>query len=77
MTDDLVKRLRDEDEGGWVAGLCNQAADRIEALEAQLAAVQFERDGLAGHIAVKFKALYPRRLSDEEMQRLSDTGELP
>ena len=54
-----------------------QAADRIEALEAQLAAVQFERDGLAGHIAAKFKALYPRRLSDEEMQRLSDTGELP
>jgi len=32
QTDELVKRLRDEDEGGWVAGLCNQAADRIEAL---------------------------------------------
>jgi hypothetical protein len=35
QTDELVKRLRDEDEGGWVAGLCNQAADRIEALTAE------------------------------------------
>jgi hypothetical protein len=36
QTDELVKRLRDEDEGGWVAGLCNQAADRIEALTAEI-----------------------------------------
>jgi hypothetical protein len=35
QTDELVKRLRDEDEGGWVAGLCNQAADRLEALAAE------------------------------------------
>ncbi len=36
MTDkELMKRLRDEDEGGWVAGLCNEAADRIEALTAE------------------------------------------
>jgi hypothetical protein len=80
MTDDLVKRLwlaKLLEQDGRESMLPQQAADRIEALEAQLAAVQFERDGLAGHIAAKFKALYPRRLSDEEMQRLSDTGELP
>jgi hypothetical protein len=55
MTDELVKRLRDEDEGGWVAGLCNQAANRIEALTAEneqlrdrLAALDQQAEALGG-----------------------------
>jgi hypothetical protein len=35
MTDDLVKRLREE-EGYYLEGLAGEAADRIEQLEAAL-----------------------------------------
>jgi hypothetical protein len=36
-----------------------------------------KQDDLANHAGVKFKALYQRRLTEDEMDRLSDTGELP
>lgn len=38
MTDDLVKELRkaaDRNPGNWVCDMCGEAADRIEALEAE------------------------------------------
>jgi hypothetical protein len=49
MTDkELMKRLRDEDEGGWVAGLCNQAADRIEALTTALVKIREHNNTYGG-----------------------------
>jgi hypothetical protein len=49
MTDkELMKRLRDEDEGGWVAGLCNEAADRIEALTTALVKIREHNNTYGG-----------------------------
>lgn len=45
MSDDLVKRLRAEDDDSFIATLSGEAADRIEALKAALAAMTAERDG--------------------------------
>lgn len=55
MSDDLVKRLRDgigySASSADIIGACGtmcEAADRIEALEAEVAKLRAERDNLAG-----------------------------
>lgn len=54
MTDDLVKRLRDRDayakSNGWDNVVFGQAADRIEALQKQLAASDEEIRALRDEI---------------------------
>jgi hypothetical protein len=56
MTDDLVKRLRADNDESFVETLCGEAADRIEALTAQLestlkdrAEIMAERDQWIQH----------------------------
>jgi len=50
MSDDLVKRLRNEEESDWAThpvGLLKEAADRIEKLEAALREI-IQEDALTG-----------------------------
>jgi hypothetical protein len=63
MTDkELMKRLRDEDEGGWVAGLCNEAADRIEALTTALVKIREHNNTYGG-------SSYVLRIIEEALEK--------